>query len=1069
MKKSNKKLIAGFSTAVLTALSLTAVSAYADEVLYGDANCDGNVNMADATAIIQHIGNRDQYGLSEQGENNADVYDRGDGITGMDALSIQKLVAKMIDTLPESWKDGGEENPVTSATKIHLNGDSATVEGDYAEVNGGVVTITHSGAFYVDGTLTDGQINVNIADETADPETVKIFLNGVNITGKSAPAILVTNAENTSINIVDGTENTVSDGDTAYSGDWLGCAVIEAKDDITIKGGELGTGTLNITANTQDGIVCNNDIKFTGGITTITTLNATDKTNAVKGKTSVTVKDGTLNIDSEGDGLKSSKGSVAVQGGLLNIKAGNDAVQAETTIDISGGTVIAGGDRGLTAVTGVNITGGTVIATATDNQADKALMGGTTQGTMLLNCIESGETDGCWKKANGLTAGDIKAYKWQKKYAYVLLSDSSIKADGTYKLTNSSTSANATHDKSADFKMSGVVTVFDNVNPTGDGSATPSTPETPVTSDTYTIKLNGTSIESNAPSDVATVDNNVLYILREGSYSVSGEAKEVQIVVRVDKTAYPDSVVELNLEGANISNSKTAPIYVESIGDEVQVIAKSGTENIISDGTSHTQTYTDSDGNTNTVEGAIFARDDIKFKGSGTLTVNGNTDDAIVCKNDIKIYNGNITVNAVDDGIRGKDSVTIGNDTATDYSNLKLTVKTQQGDGIKSTATDTDTTKQYGIVTINSGTVDITSYADGIQAEQDFVMNGGELNIYTYEGSGFTGSGSSSGTTTNPWGGGFGGGFGGGMQDGNSAKTDISAKGIKAVGLYDTAGTTWQSGGNITINGGKITVDSSDDSLHCGGSMAIYGGQFKIASADDAFHSDHDLTLGKNGGSYSDFGIYVSKCYEGVEGQNIYQYSGTVIVKADDDGYNAAGGADGSGSGNNMGWGQGGFGGGMGGFGGGNNTLEIAGGIAVVQSASGDHDAFDSNGNLTVSGGIVIANGNEPLDCDGTKNTSGGTVATVSQGGSTVSAGTQFTIADESGNVIVSFTTMQAMGSPSLSNTSLKCYTGGTISGGTDLITSDDTMKVYADGTISGGTAVSAGSSSGGGNNNRPW
>lgn len=1056
MKKSDKKLIAGFSTAVLAALSLTAVSAHAANVVYGDANEDGDVNMGDVTSIIQHIGNRDEYELKGAGLDNADVYNRGDGVTGMDAIAIQKLLADMLDQLPESW----QENPVTSETKIHLNGNSATVEGDYAEVNGGIITITHSGSFYVDGTLTDGQINVNIADETADPETVKIFLNGVNITGKSAPAILVTNAENTSINLVDGTDNFIADGDTAYSGDWLGCAVIEAKDDITIKGGELGTGILNITANTQDGIVCNNDIKINGGITTITTLNATDKTDAVKGKKSVTVKSGTLNIDAEGDGLKSSKGSVAVQGGLLNIKAGNDAVQAETTIDISGGTVIAGGDRGLTSVTGVNITGGTVIATATDNQTDSALMSGTTQGTMLLNCIASGETDGCWKKANALTAGDIKAYKWQKKYAYVLLSDSSIKADGTYKLTNSSTSANATHDKSADFKMTGVVTVFDSVNPTGDGSTT--TPENPVAG-TYTITLNGTSIESNAPSDVATVDNGVLYILKEGSYSVSGEAKEVQIVVNVDKTAYPDSVVELNLEGANISNSTTAPIYVESIGDEVQIIAKAGTVNTISDGTLHTQTYTDSDGNTNTVEGAVFARDDIKFKGSGTLTINGNTDDAIVCKNDIKIYNGNITVNAVDDGIRGKDSVTIGNDTATDYSNLKLTVKTQQGDGIKSTATDTDTTKQYGIVTINGGTVDITSYADGIQAEQDFVMNGGELTIYTYEGSGFTGSGSSS-SGGNQWGG-FGGGFGGGMQDGNSNKTDISAKGIKAVGLYDTAGTTWQNGGNITVNGGKITVNSSDDSLHCGGQMNINGGIFRIESADDAMHSDHDLILGTKNGANNDFEVYVAKCYEGIEGGNIYQYSGTVVVKADDDGYNAAGGADGSGSGNNMGWGQGGFGGGMGG---GNNILEISGGIAVVQSASGDHDAFDSNGNLTVSGGIVIANGNEPLDCDGTKNTSGGTVATVSQGGSTVSAGTQFTIADESGNVIVSFTTMQAMGSPSLSNSSLKCYTGGTISGGTDLITSDDSMTVYADGTISGGTAVTAGSSSGG-NNNRPW
>lgn len=68
--------------------------------LYGDANCDGNVNMSDATAIIQHIGNADRYALSPQGLKNADCYNVGDGVTGMDAIAIQQLVAKMITELP---------------------------------------------------------------------------------------------------------------------------------------------------------------------------------------------------------------------------------------------------------------------------------------------------------------------------------------------------------------------------------------------------------------------------------------------------------------------------------------------------------------------------------------------------------------------------------------------------------------------------------------------------------------------------------------------------------------------------------------------------------------------------------------------------------------------------------------------------------------------------------------------------------------------------------------------------------------------------------------------------------
>ncbi|MCM1131844.1 MAG: 1,4-beta-glucanase [Ruminococcus flavefaciens] len=69
--------------------------------LLGDANEDGIVDVADAAAIIQHLGNKDKYALSEQGAKNADCYNPGDGVSGMDALAIQKLKAKMIKELPE--------------------------------------------------------------------------------------------------------------------------------------------------------------------------------------------------------------------------------------------------------------------------------------------------------------------------------------------------------------------------------------------------------------------------------------------------------------------------------------------------------------------------------------------------------------------------------------------------------------------------------------------------------------------------------------------------------------------------------------------------------------------------------------------------------------------------------------------------------------------------------------------------------------------------------------------------------------------------------------------------------
>ncbi|MDE7363864.1 MAG: cellulase family glycosylhydrolase [Ruminococcus sp.] len=78
----------------------TESSSNGGATLLGDANCDNEVNIADATAIIQHLGNHDKYGLSEQGLINADCCNVGDGVTGLDAIAIQKLEAKMITKLP---------------------------------------------------------------------------------------------------------------------------------------------------------------------------------------------------------------------------------------------------------------------------------------------------------------------------------------------------------------------------------------------------------------------------------------------------------------------------------------------------------------------------------------------------------------------------------------------------------------------------------------------------------------------------------------------------------------------------------------------------------------------------------------------------------------------------------------------------------------------------------------------------------------------------------------------------------------------------------------------------------
>ena len=84
-------------------LKETAVS----ENVKGDANCDGELSMADAVIIMQSIANPSKFGIegtaethiTEQGKTNGDIAGNNDGITNTDALAIQKKLLGLDDTM----------------------------------------------------------------------------------------------------------------------------------------------------------------------------------------------------------------------------------------------------------------------------------------------------------------------------------------------------------------------------------------------------------------------------------------------------------------------------------------------------------------------------------------------------------------------------------------------------------------------------------------------------------------------------------------------------------------------------------------------------------------------------------------------------------------------------------------------------------------------------------------------------------------------------------------------------------------------------------------------------------
>jgi len=538
------------------------------------------------------------------------------------------------------------------------------------------------------------------------------------------------------------------------------------------------------------------------------------------------------------------------------------------------------------------------------------------------------------------------------------------------------------------------------------------------TSDLSYIALNGDSIS--LTGDGANVDGSKVTIMSAGTYSISGTLNDGQIIVDTDDA----DMVALIFDGVDITCLTSAPIYVANAEDTVISLAE-GTDNYVTDGSSYVLDDPDSD----EPNAAIFSKDDLLITGSGSLTVNANYNNGIQGKDDLEIIDAtDITVNATNDGIKGKDSLVI--------TGSVITIDAG-ADGMQST-NDEDAEKGY--VSIEDSEIHIECGEDGIQAETeltiidsmlDITAGGGYSNGVAHAADAMPGNmgwdtedidptqfpqnprmpGAMSPEDIDPtqvpaW------------EDAIDDETSESSKGLKAVNM-------------INISGGSIVLDCADDAIHCDGNIMISGGVFYLSSGDDAVHADLNLTV-----DCEEMDIPV--CYEGLEGSSVDINGGTISIIADDDGINAAG--DGE------------------------NYIHVTDGIIFVQ---GDYDGFDSNGDLIIDGGEIyvsgpdrsimnICPGEEALDY-GAENGSdcvvnGGTVIAVGMYAMTegfqesseqasflyrfdavteISAGTEVSISDAEGTVLASYVAQKGFSSVAFSSPLLIVGETYTIAAGT--------------------------------------
>lgn len=228
---------------------------------------------------------------------------------------------------------------IRDTISISLKQDGTIVSENGIQVQDNQIKITKAGNYELSGSLTDGQIYVDVGGK----DTVVLLFNNVDLSNSLAEAVHVENAGETILLLPEGTKSTIQSGKkqeidltaNTDTSEMTGGAVY-SRDDLTIS----GDGELTVGGYLNNGIHSTNHLRIDSG-----TVNVEAIHHALKGKDWVTVTGGILNLTAGQDGITSNNdteadcGMVDIAGGEMHISAGDDGIHAEQEMYIKKGTI----------------------------------------------------------------------------------------------------------------------------------------------------------------------------------------------------------------------------------------------------------------------------------------------------------------------------------------------------------------------------------------------------------------------------------------------------------------------------------------------------------------------------------------------------------------------------------------------------------------------------------------------------------------------------------------------------------------------------------------------------------
>ena len=257
------------------------------------------------------------------------------------------------------------------------------------------IRITEAGVYVLSGTAADVTVTVAAPDDAK----VQLVLQNLQLTNSDFPCIYVQSADKVFVTTAADSSLQVT-GTFRADGDVHTDGAVFSRSDLVLN----GTAALTVTS-TDNGVVCKDDMKITGGTYTVTA-----GSKALEANDSIRIMGGTLTLKAGTDGLHAendeddSKGYIYIGGGTITVTAGDDGIHATSVVQIDDGEIRITAAEGIEG-SFVQINGGNIEISASDDGINAARKSSGTETAAEFNggtvniTMGRGDTDGI--DANG--------------------------------------------------------------------------------------------------------------------------------------------------------------------------------------------------------------------------------------------------------------------------------------------------------------------------------------------------------------------------------------------------------------------------------------------------------------------------------------------------------------------------------------------------------------------------------------------------------------------------------------------------------------------------------------------